>query len=273
MNEKISWDDLRLFLAVADAGGLSAAEAQTATSAPTLGRRMVALEQALGRDLFHRHAKGYDLTDAGKDLRDQMSGVARRIEQVTVPAARPTVKISAGLWTTRVLCRNAAELAGDDVTLRFVAADHVLDISHREAVIGVRNQRPQQPQLAGQRIGPIHLAIYTAQDGPTDAPFVQVTGSTPSARWVRDQGPTPFEVTHPIHALDLVKAGVARAVLPCFIGDEEAGLQRIGGPITALTHDQWLVSHNTDRFLPAVRGCLDRLAPLLSAQSARTAMS
>lgn len=267
MNEKISWEDLRLFLAVAEAGGLSGAAAQTATSAPTLGRRMVALERAMGRDLFHRRAKGYDLTDVGKKLRDQMSGVARQIEQVTVRAERPTVKISAGVWTTRVLCRHATELASDDVTLRFVAADHVLDISHREAVIGVRNQHPQQPGLAGQRIGRIHFAIYAAKESAPEAPLVQVTGNTPSARWVRDQGPTPFEVTHPIHALDLVKAGVARVVLPCFIGDNETGLQRNGGLIKALTHDQWLVSHNTDRFLPSVRGCLDRLAPLLRAHA------
>lgn len=272
MNEKIAWDDLRLFLVVADAGGLSRAAARTGASAPTLGRRMVALEQAIGRDLFVRHAKGYDLTDAGAELRANLSGVAQRIEQVTTPATRSTVKISAGIWTTRLLCRHAAQLAHPGVTLRFVAADHVLDIAHREAVIGVRNKRPHQSGLAGQRVGQVQFAAYTARGADDTLPFVQVTGATPSAQWVKDNGPTAFEVTHPIHAFDLAKAGVARAVLPTFIGAAEPDLKHCGPIIPELTHDQWLVSHNSDRFLPQVRRCLDRLAPLLAAQS-ETSMS
>jgi DNA-binding transcriptional LysR family regulator len=46
MNEtSFDWDDLRLFLAVAREGGLAAAAAITEKSAPTLGRRMLGLEQ------------------------------------------------------------------------------------------------------------------------------------------------------------------------------------------------------------------------------------
>jgi len=52
MNEtKLNWDDLRLFVAVARAGGLASAEKTTGKSAPTLGRRMLALEAYLRQDL------------------------------------------------------------------------------------------------------------------------------------------------------------------------------------------------------------------------------
>ncbi|MEM9813747.1 MAG: LysR family transcriptional regulator, partial [Pseudomonadota bacterium] len=44
-----NWDDLHVFFHVAEAGGLSGAAKRTGLSAPTLGRRMVALEQAAGR--------------------------------------------------------------------------------------------------------------------------------------------------------------------------------------------------------------------------------
>ena len=49
------WDDLHLFLAVAREGGLSPAARATGRSAATLGRRMLALERAMGRELFVRH--------------------------------------------------------------------------------------------------------------------------------------------------------------------------------------------------------------------------
>ena len=69
MNEKkMNWDDLKLFLAVARTGGLSAASHATGKSAPTLGRRMQALERATGEELFHRQARGYELTEQGNAL-------------------------------------------------------------------------------------------------------------------------------------------------------------------------------------------------------------
>ena len=68
MNETISnWDDLHLFLAVAREGGLSPAARLTGRSAATLGRRMLALERSMGRELFVRHERGYELTaDCGR---------------------------------------------------------------------------------------------------------------------------------------------------------------------------------------------------------------
>ena len=67
MDERsVNWEDLNLFLAVARAGGLSAAAAATGKSAPTLGRRMLALEAALGSDLFRRLPRGYELTEGGR---------------------------------------------------------------------------------------------------------------------------------------------------------------------------------------------------------------
>ena len=258
--DEMNWDDLRLFVAVADAGGLSGAARATGLSAPTLGRRMLTLEKALRRDLFVRHAKGYDLTAQGAELLDQVSGLAGQIDGMTRGRDSHLVKISAGVWTTRMLCENATTLVQPDVTLRFVAADHILDIPHREAVIGVRNHRPDHVALAGQRVSSIKFARY----GAPNSPWVQVVGTTPSAAWVKDNAPAQtIEVTHPTHALDLARAGAAQAVLPTFIGETEPNLIRQSKDIAALTHDQWVVSHNTDRFIPSVRRTIDRLVAVL----------
>ncbi len=52
-----NWDDLRLFLHVAEQGGLAGAAEKTGVSAPTLGRRMLALERASGRALLCGHVR------------------------------------------------------------------------------------------------------------------------------------------------------------------------------------------------------------------------
>ena len=52
-----NWDDVRLFLAVAREGGLSAAGKQLRLDPATLGRRMARLETSLGTGLFVKSPK------------------------------------------------------------------------------------------------------------------------------------------------------------------------------------------------------------------------
>lgn len=264
MNEtKFDWDDLRLFLAVAREGGLAAASASTGKSPPTLGRRMLALERRLGLELFERLPRGYSLTDQGRDLLDKVVELESRLAPISdarTRTSRPLVKISAGAWVTHLLCRRVSELVGDEpIVLRFISADHVLDIGRREAIIGIRNHRPEEVGLACRRTSRVRFAVYATDSRVTT--WARVIGTTPSARWLQERiaDAPAIEVTSPRNALDLVLAGAARAVLPTFIGDIQDGLVRVTPPIEELEHEQWLVTHHEDRFLPEVRRTIDRV--------------
>jgi DNA-binding transcriptional LysR family regulator len=268
MNEMmLDWDDLRLFLAVARLGGLSAAATATGKSAPTLGRRMLALERRLGQELFERTARGYALTPDGEDLLASVAGLENRILPLVNDKnewAGPLVKVSAGSWVTHVLCERVSYIAGrEPARLRFIADDATLEIEHREAVIGIRNHRPTDTRLAGRRIGEVRFAVY-AQDKSVSG-WARVLGTTPSAQWVQAKPRTKedVEITQPRNALDLALAGSCRAVLPTFIAAKFPQLERISPPITDLTHDQWLVTHHEDRFLPEVRSVINRTFKVL----------
>ena len=263
------WENLNLFLAVARDGGLSAAARNTGRSPATLGRRMQGLERSLGRDLFVRHDRGYRLTSEGQALFAELTEVEARISRITQrpdPDGLPLVKVSAGTWTTLVLLRGVASLVGTppDIRLRFVAAEQVLDIAHREVVIGFRNRRPTETSLAGRKLAAVEFAPYAAAGAPDR--WIRVVADTPSARWVAQTsgGDTVCEVNSPRNALDLALAGQGTALLPCFIGDTEPGLQRVGNVVSELSHDQWLVTHDADRHLPEVRRAIDRMCRLLS---------
>lgn len=260
---KLNWEDLRLFLAVARAGGLSAAASATGKSAPTLGRRMLAVEAAVGSELFRRLPRGYELTEQGEDLLTRVVDLETQIQSLgrsagTGPAV---VKISAGSWMTHVLCRRIQAIQNGlgATRLQFISAEHVLDIAHREAVIGIRNRRPEQRGLACRKIGHVQFAGYAA--GKSVKPWVKVAVKTPSAAWLAAQphGGNAVEVTSPRNALDLACAGVVRAVLPTFVGDAQEGLLRVTPTIPELSHDQWLVTHDEERFQPDVRRVIDRI--------------
>lgn len=267
MNEmNFDWDDLRLFLAVAREGGLAASAASTGKSPPTLGRRMVELERRLGRDLFHRHARGYEITEDGMDLQKVVEGLEEHILHLLESAQQsvPTVKFSAGTWVTYYLVSRLPQIVGADrIKLLFIAADEVLDIGRREAVIGIRNQRPQSAWLAGRKVGRVRFAVYAGAN--PEAPLARVLGATPSAQWTRANSELNegIEVTSPRNALDLALAGHVRAVLPTFIGDGFEELKPVSSPIEELDHDQWLVTHHEDRYRPEVSKVINRIYDIL----------
>src|SRR6185295_15247696 len=64
----IAWDDVRIFLAVAEAGSVSGAARQLRLGQPTISRRLAEMEQSLGARLFARGVGGATLTSAGERL-------------------------------------------------------------------------------------------------------------------------------------------------------------------------------------------------------------
>ncbi|WP_234995116.1 LysR family transcriptional regulator [Ruegeria meonggei] len=268
MEKNGNWDDLRLFLAVAREGGLSAAARATGSSAATLGRRMFAIERSLGCDLFHRHDRGYELTRDGERLLSDLSSIEPQILRVlasTSQTQKPLVKVSAGTWTTHLLLSHLREIVGEppDIRLRFLSSEQDLSILQRQIVIGFRNRRPTEDGLAGQKLNQVQFAPYGTSNAPEQ--WIKVLADTPSARWLdkRTGADAVCEVKSPRDSLDLALSGVGHALLPTFIGEKFPELTQVGNIIPELSHDQWLVTHQDDRSLPEVRRTIDRMRAVI----------
>ena len=274
MNETIDWHDLQLFLAVANAGGLASAVGTTGLSPPTLGRRMTALEQSLDCALFVRHQGGYELTADGEQLLERVQYMQEASASVTrwqeQRDQRTIIKITAGAWTSRFVAQNFASLP-KGMSFRLMPDNHFFDLRRREAHLAIRNRRPSQQGLAIQKLGRVAFAIYGVPQlakADDDRPEIEelllaypwITyepegAPIPSTLWLRERLPKPpaLSCSSPTLVLDAALAGVGLCVIPCFIGDLEPRLKRYSGPIEDLTHVPWLVSHNEDRHLKAVR--------------------
>ena len=66
--QKMDWDKLRVFHAVAEAGSFTHAGDTLNLSQSAVSRQISALEEALSVPLFHRHARGLILTEQGEAL-------------------------------------------------------------------------------------------------------------------------------------------------------------------------------------------------------------
>jgi DNA-binding transcriptional LysR family regulator len=276
----IGWDDLRLFLDVARLGGLTAATGTTGLSAPTLGRRVAALERQLGEALFHRSQRGYTLTQAGEDLLARaedveaaMLALKRWKEGAT---GQRVVRISAGPWTSAFLASHVGDLwtVADRFTIELVTASHKIDIGRRNADLGVRNARPTEQWLAGRLIGTVAYALYSGLNlvnGIKAGYFVGVAGDrTHSARWLeaRHGDRIATRGNDSTSVREMVAAGAGLSVFPCFIGDTDPRLVRVAPPIRELTTEQWLVSHHEERHDPAVHAVGNRIAALMQGSAA-----
>ncbi|HUZ12168.1 MAG TPA: LysR family transcriptional regulator [Caulobacteraceae bacterium] len=79
---RLNWDDVRVFLAVADAGSLNAAAPLLGMSQPTISRRIEDLEIRLAARLFERSPRGVSLTQAGETMRELAASMARVGESI-----------------------------------------------------------------------------------------------------------------------------------------------------------------------------------------------
>ncbi|MGZ9810691.1 LysR family transcriptional regulator [Pseudoroseicyclus sp. H15] len=270
--ERYSLDDLRLFVAVADAGGLAGASRATGTSLATLSRRMTALERALARRLFVRGKRGYALTAEGRALLAEAAALrdaAQRLDRwAAAESPAPRVRITAGSWTARFLARGLAGRwsAGAGWVPELLASNARVDIARREADIGIRNRRPDQSWLAGKVTRRVDYAVYaTGPDVPGFLALPEDAATTPSDRWVKANhgGEILTSVSDIRLGLDLALAGMGRIVLPCFVGDGEPGLQRQSDEIAEIGHDEWLVTHHEARHDPPVRRAIEMVEAIL----------
>lgn len=276
MNERLlSWDDLRLFLGVAEAASLAKAADKTRASPPTLGRRMDRLEHALGVKLFERHARGYDLTAHGASLLSHVREIEQTVMEVERDAAGEVgpeiIRVSAGTWMTTYIAEKIGQLCRPDdrFQLYLSAEERRADIGRREALIGFRNKRPEEPNLVTRKLCRIGYAAYAVDPGVQG--WIAVGADTPSAQWVQSHHASQIVIgaSTPVAAHQLCLAGRGRMALPCFIGDEDQRLVRLSENIPGLWSENWIVTHQADRHRPNVRKVIDRFVRLITDDAPR----
>lgn len=276
--KKIGWDAYEVFVAVARNGGLTGAAQISGLSPATIGRRVLELEQSMGRTLFLRSQTGYALTTDGQMLFDQlkdMESAVRRVESWRMESAGAVMlRLAVGTWNARLVAENFRELCNERDTFRveMTVTETRAQLAHREHDVGLRAHRPEELNLASRLIGEVAYAAYRAKSAPSYLPerWIAVTEADAIShylRWPHENRSSGIVVTatRPRSLLDLVKAGAGNAILPCFIGDVEPGIERASDEIPELRHKQWVVTNNDDRARREIRTLADRLTKLLKA--------
>ena len=248
----LDWDDLRFVLAVHRAGSLNAAAKVLRVDKATVSRRIGAVETSLSIRLFDRKPDGYSLTPHGErvlmavgeidhtvaslvsDL-SEASGEADGVVHLTVPQFFASQVLLAGLKPFRA--------AHPGIELLVNASSSVLNVARREAEVALRNVKPEQLSVTVKRVGSLGMALfassaYLAQRGTpkkrNDLQRHELIGwesaftFAEAFRWVNELGaPIALRLNDAAVLCDAVAADLGIAALPCVLGDERPGLERL----------------------------------------------
>jgi DNA-binding transcriptional LysR family regulator len=279
----MDWDDVRVFLAVARHGSLRAAGRALGLSQPTIGRRLVAFEATFGGPtLFDRLPEGLRLNAAGEQLVPAAESVERaalmleRRRAAASPALSGTVRVSVGEWAAGFLARclsGPGTPLPEGITLELVESRQTANLARREADLAVRHHPPESGDLYVAKVGTFGCAVYRRRDADGDAwiTYTEEQAHYVTARWVQKQiektgGAVALRASNVTMQLAAIRAGGGRGILPCFVGDDDALLERLTPPLPELAAHYSVIVHRDLRRAVCVRAVIDWVKAVFAEQ-------
>jgi DNA-binding transcriptional LysR family regulator len=169
--ERISWDDLRVFVVVARTLSFRKAATVLRTSSSTVLRRMERLEGTFGFRLFDRLPEGVGLTAEGRSVyrsAQQMElashSLRAHLDQDLTTRGMVRCSITEGLGTVWIL----PHLAGFSRTHPSTIVDlrcsmEVADVLRMEADVAIQLEKPDQQDVIAVRLGRMHIYLFASQ--------------------------------------------------------------------------------------------------------------
>jgi DNA-binding transcriptional LysR family regulator len=276
------WDDARIVLAVRRAGSLTAAAAQLGLSHPTVFRRIRDVEAEFGVRLFERSRSGYVATAAGEAvaetaaaMEERFIALERRLQGADLrPAGSVRITTADTLMASFLppllhqLCARFPE-----IKLEVSTGNAPFDLSRREADVALRFGSKPPSYLVGRRLGEVASAVYRARrlavPRLADAPWVSPgdgLSHLASYRWIADAGFAAHIALRASSFVDIshaIRAGIGVGILPCYLGDSDPELRRVGTPLPALSSPFWILTHPDLQRVVRIRAVMETLPALI----------
>jgi DNA-binding transcriptional LysR family regulator len=275
-----SLDDLQLVRAIGEAGSLTAASQSLHVDHSTAFRRLGAIEDRLSARLFKRSRSGYVPTPAGEEA---IAAAVRILDEATTLEQRLAGEDLRPSGTVRVTTPDTLidlltpifdllSLAHPAISLELIVSNAFLTLTRRDADIAIRPIAEAPEYCVGRRLAGVATAPYAApayldgQSGSLDLAvqrwlgFEDSLSHLRSARWF-EAHVSPDRIIYRSNSLlalrAAARAGIGVAALPCYLGDRDPSLCRIGPPMREMEVSLWLLTHETMRNVVRVRAVLD----------------
>jgi DNA-binding transcriptional LysR family regulator len=164
--------DLQTFVAVADAGGVSAAARRLGVSKSIVSRRLFRIEAELGVQLLARTTRGAALTEAGITFRDHAARASAEIDtakETILPTGELRGRLRVAMPLTFGPTHFAPVLADmarqhPQLHIHTSYSDRFVDLITEGFDCAIRSAYLQDSNLIAKRLGPIHGKLVASPD-------------------------------------------------------------------------------------------------------------
>jgi DNA-binding transcriptional LysR family regulator len=300
---EVSWDDLRVYLAIQEKGSLAGAGRVLGLDPTTVGRRLDRLEQARGTRLFIRSPGAFSPTEAGRMIHEHVARMARSAGFIERTIDGSDAKLSGRVristtdtFATHFLLKHFAAFHSQypDIRLEIVIRDQRADLSRGEVDVALRFAKIDQgiplaaaaeSSVMATRMGTINIGIYASRAyldrmGPPATPFAveghslicpePVNPHFPGAQWVlqvRERGKVALTVDSTAALAAGVASGLGLGALACFQAPDHPELVRVCPGVVVDSRALWLLVPLETRRIARVRAVVDFLTDTLAAWS------
>jgi DNA-binding transcriptional LysR family regulator len=230
--------DLRTFIAIADAGGVTPAARRLGISKSIVSRRLAGLERELGAQLLVRTTRGAAVTEAGASFRDHAARALAEIELAT-EALRPAGDLRGRLRVAAPLSFGPTHFAPvladmarrhPELHIHTSYTDRYVDLVAEGFDCAIRVGKLDDSRLVARKIGPLRATCvaapaYVEKWGSPETPeelmthqaLMQGTETWPALDGDRTIALRPqgrFKADNGVALVSAVLAGIGVAVLP-----------------------------------------------------------
>ena len=165
----MDWDKLKIFHVVAEAGSFTSATVILNISQSAISRQIQSLEEDLKVKLFERHARGLTLTQNGEYVYKTAHEVISKLKEIEISLGdqknKPTGKLTITTvrsFGTHWLTPRIQEFMNlnPEIEVELIFDDKELDLSTRQADIGIFMRRPKQLNYIQRKLVDINYHIY-----------------------------------------------------------------------------------------------------------------
>ena len=261
------WDDLKMFLEVARHGSVHAAAKRLRLDHSTVCRRIGRLESLLAVKLFDRSRKGIAVRSEAQGLLkhiEQMDRHAGSLEDAFVRGKSNEMQVvriatMEGI-ASGYLARRLPALAqfGPNVKIELVSIPQAVDLSRKEADVFLSFFNPDARGLKSTLFGTFSLFLYCSKDylrrhgaprrrEDLDAHvfvgYIDDLLAINAVRWLDEVVTAPdmsFHSNSVFAQCNAAVSGLGIALLPTFVGEGVAGLQRILPENVSVQREVWV---------------------------------
>ncbi|MFD1702565.1 LysR family transcriptional regulator [Methylopila henanensis] len=162
-------EDLRVFVEIADAGGVNSAARRLGLAKSIVSRRLLRLEDELGAQLVARTTRGVVLTEAGAHFRDEAAKVCAVIDNARedmspAGALRGLLRVAAPASFGRQLAPVLAELAQrhKDLHVHIRFNDRYVDLAAEGFDCAIRVGYLSDSNLVARKVGELPVRLYAS---------------------------------------------------------------------------------------------------------------